>query len=217
MWQWITFVAMSAMIVASFIVPPPQQQICEASRIFYYHIPQAWLALVAFGTSMVYSILYLKRRDPAYDDGAAIANKLGLMFGILASVTGAMFAKVTWGAFWNWDPRQTSLFILLLIYGAYFSLRGAIAVEEKRAALASVYSIFAFIPAVFLMFIFPRLTASLHPSDSVITKNMKFAMNMEVGMIFFGSLALFTVLYVWIFRMSASVARIERARREDDL
>lgn len=215
-WHWLLFIGMSVMILASFLTPAPQQVIGESSRIFYYHIPQAWLAVVAFGTSMFYSIKYLRKRDPAHDDRAAIANALGLVFAILATVTGAIFAKVTWGAYWNWDPRQTSIFVLLLIYGAYFSLRGALEVEEKKATLSAVYSIFAFPPAVFLVFIFPRLFPSLHPSDTVMDSNLKFSMSADVASILFASLALFTILYVWILKVAARASAIERSRREEE-
>jgi heme exporter protein C len=207
---------MGAMIVASFLTPAPQQQIGESSRIFYYHIPQAWLAVVAFATSMIYSIRYLRTRQLHLDDRGAIANALGLLFAILATVTGAIFAKVTWGTYWNWDPRQTSIFVLLLIYGAYFSLRGAVADEERRAAMSAVYSIFAFPPAVFLIFVFPRLTPSLHPSDTVLDENLKFSMTTDVASILFGSLVLFTVLYIWIFNLAARVYKLEAVRREDE-
>ncbi|MGH8015304.1 MAG: cytochrome c biogenesis protein, partial [Candidatus Zixiibacteriota bacterium] len=117
---------MSVIIWISFTTPAPQQQIGEASRIFYYHIPQAWICVIAFAMSAYFSIKYLRKRRPLDDDLAADSARLGLMFCFLATITGAIFAKVTWGAFWNWDPRQTSIFILLLIYGAYFALRSAI-------------------------------------------------------------------------------------------
>ena len=170
MWyKLVLFVLMSIMIYFSFALPAPQQQIGESSRVFYYHIPQAWICVIAFAMSMFYSIRYLQKKDIKYDDKAVVAAKLGLIFCILATVTGAMFAKVTWGVYWNWDPRQTSVFILLLIYGAYFALRGAVEIEEKRAALSAVYSIFAFVTVPFLIFIVPRMVPSLHPNDSIIS------------------------------------------------
>ena len=215
MFAWILFVLMSALIVLSFVLPAPQQQIGEASRIFYYHIPQAWLSILAFGAAMVYSIRYLKTKDQKYDDRAVVSNALGLIFAILATVSGAIFAKVTWGAYWNWDPRQTSIFILLLIYGAYFSLRGALADEQKRAALTSVYAIFAFIPAVFLMFVFPRLTPSLHPSDTVLDKDLKFSMTFDISSMLFGSLVLFTMLAIWIFSIAVRTRMLERRLEEE--
>ena len=213
-WKLTLFAAMSLMIVYSFITPAPQSQIGESSRIFYYHIPQAWICVLAFLMSMVYSIRYLKSRDLRDDDRASDSARLGFVFCVLATVTGSIFAKVTWGSFWNWDPRETSIFILLLIYGAYFALRGAIEIEERRAALASVYSIFAFITVPFLIFVVPRITPSLHPEDSVINENMKFTMGPVVRTIFFTSLGLFSALYFWMFSLARRVRFIERGRLE---
>jgi heme exporter protein C len=215
-WKLLLFLGMSAMIVASFVTPSPQQQIGESSRIFYYHIPQAWICVIAFAIAMAYSIKYLRSKNIADDDRASAAAALGLVFCILAALSGSIFAKVTWGSFWNWDPRETSIFILLLIYGAYFALRGAVEIEEKRASLAAVYAIFAFVTVPFLIFVVPRIVPSLHPADSVVDKNMKFTMGPQVRMIFFGSLALFTLLFVWMFGLANRVQRLVRERQERD-
>jgi heme exporter protein C len=216
-WKILLFLAMSAMIVFSFATPMPQQQIGQASRIFYYHIPQAWICVIAFAMAMIFSIRYLKTRHVADDDRAVMAATLGLVSCILATVTGSIFAKVTWGSFWNWDPRETSIFILLLIYGAYFALRGAIEVEEKRAALSAVYAIFAFVTVPFLVFVVPRVVPSLHPADSIISKNLKFTMGPTVRMIFFSSLALFTVLFFWMFNLGRRVQILGRSREQEDV
>src|SRR5512140_1518967 len=198
-WKLLLFIGMSVMIVFSFTTPAPQPQIGESSRIFYYHIPQAWICVMAFAVAMGYSIAYLRTKNIKHDDNAVAAAALGLTFCILATMSGSIFAKVTWGSFWNWDPRETSIFVLLLIYGAYFALRGAIEVEQRRASLAAVYAIFAFVTVPFLIFVVPRVVPSLHPADSVIAvdqaKNVKFTMGGQVRMIFFSSLALFTVLF----------------------
>lgn len=204
-WKIILFLGMSAMIVASFLTPAPQQQIGESSRIFYYHIPQAWICVVAFAMAMVYSVRYLRSRSMVEDDRALAAASLGLVFCVLATVTGSIFAKVTWGSFWNWDPRETSIFILLLIYGAYFALRQALEVPERRAALSAVYAVFAFVTVPFLVFVVPRIVPSLHPSDSVVNSDLKFTMGPRIRMIFFSSLALFTVVYLWMFSLAHRV------------
>ncbi len=217
MWyKLVLFVLMSIMIYFSFALPAPQQQIGESSRVFYYHIPQAWICVIAFAMSMFYSIRYLQKKDIKYDDKAVVAAKLGLIFCILATVTGAMFAKVTWGVYWNWDPRQTSVFILLLIYGAYFALRGAVEIEEKRAALSAVYSIFAFVTVPFLIFIVPRMVPSLHPNDSIISENLKFNIEGAISLVFFSSLALFTVLYIWLFNIGVRVQLLIRKQLEQE-
>lgn len=217
-WKLLLFIAMSVMIYFSFSTIAPQQQIGEASRIFYFHIPQAWMCVLAFAMSMIYSIRYLKKKEIKYDDKAVAAAKLGFVFCLLAALTGSIFAKVTWGSFWNWDPRETSIFILLLIYGAYFALRGAIEVEEKKAALSGVYSIFAFVTVPFLIFVLPRMIPSLHPEDSIVDENLKFTMSPVVRTIFFSSLALFTVLYFWMFNLACRIQIIFRTQldKEDD-
>jgi len=214
-WKIITGLAMCAVIVASYVAPAPQQSIGEASRIFYYHVPQAWICVLAYAMSMVFSIRYLRSKSLEEDDKAALSAGLGMVFCILGVVTGAIFARVTWGAFWNWDPRQTSIFILLLIYAAYFALRNAVDDEAKRAALSAVYSIFAFITVPFLVFVAPRLMPSLHPSDSIISDDMTFQISGVVLLVFVSSLVLFTVLYFWIFDLSRRVRRIHRAQNEE--
>lgn len=215
-WKLALFILMSTMIVFSFITQAPQQILGESSRIFYYHVPQAWICVLAFAMSMIYSIRYLAKKKIEEDDKAAVAAKLGFFFCVLATISGATFAKVTWGSFWNWDPRETSIFILLLIYGAYFALRGAVEVEEKRAALSAVYSIFAFVTVPFLVFVVPRIIPSLHPSDSIVDSNMKFTMSVPVRTIFFSSLALFTIFYFWLFNLGKRVQQISRKLIEQE-
>lgn len=215
-WKWLLFVGMGVMIYFSFATPAPQKMIGEASRVFYYHIPQAWICVLAFLMSMIYSIRYLKTKDINFDDKASEAARLGFIFCVLATVTGSIFAKVTWGSFWNWDPRETSVFILLLIYAAYFSLRGAVEVEERKATLSAVYSIFAFVTVPFLIFVVPRMTPSLHPDDSIVSADMKFTMGPAVRMIFFSSLGLFTILYFWMFSLAKRLKRMERIESEKE-
>ena len=209
-WKILLFVVMSWVIVAAFVYPAPQQQIGNASRIFYFHIPQAWVAVLAFLISMIASINYLRKGDLKDDDRARTAAELGFMFCVLATVTGSIFAKVTWQEYWNWDPRQTSIFMLLLIYGAYFALRSAIANDTKRARLASVYAIFAFLTVPFLVFVIPRVLPSLHPSDSIVDQGGKISMGGSTAMIFFLSLAAFTVLFFWIYNIGLRVYSRER-------
>ncbi|MFQ6008149.1 MAG: cytochrome c biogenesis protein [Candidatus Zixiibacteriota bacterium] len=216
LWKVLIFLAMSAIIVLSFVTPAPQQQIGAASRIFYYHIPMAWICVIAFAMAMVYSIRYLWKRNIVDDDKAAESARLGLVFCTLAAITGSIFAKVTWGSFWNWDPRQTSIFILLLIYGAYFALRSAVETEEKRAALAAVYAIFAFITVPFLIFVVPRVLPSLHPGDSVINQKLEFTMGVTVRWIFISSLVVFLLLYLWMFNLARRVSIIRRVQMEKE-
>jgi heme exporter protein C len=185
----------------------------EKARIIFFHVPTAWLSVVAFLTSMAYAIQYLRKRDLAYDIRSSAAAGLGFMFCILATITGAVWAKFNWGSYWNWDPRETSIFVLLLIYGAYFSLRSAVETEEKRATLSSAYSIIAAVTVPFFIFIMPRIMTGLHPGAKGDPEGagpvVEFKMAPNMRVIFFTSLIAFTLLFYWMFRLRVRTAELE--------
>jgi len=213
LWQLLLFVWMSLVIVAGFLYAPLAEKLYEMTRIIYFHIPMAWVAVLAFLVSTVFSIRYLMTRSWGDDVRAAISAQLGLLFAVLATASGAIFAKAMWGAFWNWDPRETSIFLLLLIYGAYLTLRSAVEGEDKRARLAAVYNIIAFVTVPFLVFIVPRLYFSLHPGP-LLNAQGRLEMHPRMLQVFLASLAGFTVLYFWIFDLSWKVARLKRKQEE---
>ena len=209
------FLLLVGVIIFSFTTPAPQQTIGEASRIFYYHIPVAWLTVVAYAVNLIYSIRYLKTRNELDDYRALWSAEIGTMFCILATISGSLFAKVTWGVYWNWsEPRMLSIFILLLIYGAYLSLRGSVTNQERKGVLGSVYSIFAFPTVPFFIFVMPRIMQSLHPADSVVDKNLKFTMGAGVLPIFLVSLFCFTVIYFWMFSLGIRLHKVHISRTE---
>lgn len=160
---------MAAVVVATFLVVPDIQGLGDVGRIFIIHVPTAWLAVLAFAVSATFSGLYLWRGRPGDDANAVASAEAGLIYTFLATVTGAIFAQAVWGIFWNWDPRQTSIFVLMLIYGAYFALRSALDDPTRRRRLAAVYSLLAFVTVPFLVFIVPRAADStLHPNCALL-------------------------------------------------
>jgi heme exporter protein C len=179
----------------------------EKARIIFFHVPTAWLSVLAFLSALFYGIRYLRKKDHVDDIKSASAAGIGLMFCILATVTGAIWAKFSWGTYWNWDPRQTSIFVLLLIYGAYFALRSAVENEEKRASLSAVYAIIAGVTMPFFMFIMPRIISSLHP-EPLINAQGKIHMNTTMLMVFLASLAGFTGLYYWMWSLQVRSQRL---------
>lgn len=213
-WKWLLGAAGLVLIVASFLTGNPMNNENQAYRIVYYHVPQAWVCVIAFGVSAFFGFRYLKTKDLRHDDRSVAAAGLGFVSCALATLSGAIFAKEIWGSYWNWDPRQTSIMIVLLIYGAYFALRGAMETEDRRARLSAVYGIFSFLTVPFLIFVAPRLVPSLHPSDTVIDEEGKPGMSPQVAMIFFSSMALFTILFFWLWAMVARHRTLNRAEAE---
>jgi heme exporter protein C len=208
LWKISLLIWMAVVIIAVFLLPPPQAQLGDVSRVFFFHVPMAWVAVLAFLLSFIFSIQYLKKKDLTYDTKAQTASRLGLLFTILATVSGSIFAKTSWGSFWNWDPRETSIFILLLIYGAYFALRSAVEMPDRKASLSAVYAILAFFTVPFLVFVIPRVYQSLHPNDSVINTRLQIQMSSSILIAFLASLVGFTWLFVWIFRLETKINRL---------
>jgi heme exporter protein C len=206
------FVWIAAAIAAGFLWAPLVPGLGATTRILYFHIPAAWITVVALAWSMVHSILYLRRRRLEHDDHAAAAAELGLLFCVVATVSGSLWAKAVWHSYWNWDPRETSIFFLLLIYAAYLALRGSIDQEERRARLAAVYSTAAFVTVPFLIFVVPRIYFSLHP-DTVINERGKVEMDPRIRIAFFAMVIGFTALFYWVLGLKVRLLRLERRRR----
>jgi heme exporter protein C len=210
---WLTVNIILALMLP--IVPHPQAWyefplipgLEQKARILFFHVPMSWVSVVAFIVAMVYGIRFLAKKNLNDDIKSVSSAGLGLMFCILATVTGSLWAKFNWGSFWNWDPRETSIFVLLLIYGAYFALRSAIEDEQKRASLAAVYSIIAGVTVPFFVFIMPRILSSLHP-EPIINSRGKVEMNPTMLIVFLSSVAAFTGLYVWMLNMRVRIEKL---------
>jgi heme exporter protein C len=203
-WRWGLFVYMSVVTVAAFLYAPLAKKLYEQTRIIYWHIPVAWVTVVAFLVVGWQSARYLKSKDLKDDAGAASAASLGLLFCALATVTGAIFSKGMWGAYWNWDPRQTSIFFLLLIYAAYLTLRAAVPEPARRARLSAVYGLFAAAVTPLLIFVVPRLFLTLHP-DPIVNAGGKLEMDARMFQVFLASLVGFTVIFFWVYSLEVRI------------
>jgi heme exporter protein C len=215
--KWVLLLWLAGVIVAAFsYVPPAEGFVGESSRIVFFHVPMAWIAVLAFLVSCVASVMYLKRRDPKDDIRASVSAGLGLLFAVLATTTGAVFARIMWNAYWNWDPRQTSITILLLIYAAYLALRAAIDDPERRASLSAVYAILAFVTVPFLVFVVPRIYWSLHP-DTIINTRGENEFDPRYTQVLMAALAGFTGLYVWLYTIGCRIEAIRQRRHREVL
>lgn len=187
---------------AVFFVVPPAEGLGNLVRIAFLHIPAAWVSVIAFFMSAWWAAAYLRRGNIRDDARSFSSARLGFVFTLLATVSGAVFSKLTWGAYWNWDPRQTTILVLLLIYGAYLTLRTAMEEYNRRARVSAVYSLFSFLTVPFLVFIVPRLFFSLHPAP-VLNGSGSVDMDPVMLVTLFAAAADATLIYIWLLLKSS--------------
>ncbi|MDP2726619.1 MAG: cytochrome c biogenesis protein CcsA, partial [Dehalococcoidia bacterium] len=107
----------------------------DFQRIFYFHVPSAWIAFLAFFVTCLSGILYLRTRDFRWDFVAVSSAEIGVVFTTAALVTGSIWARPIWGSWWTWDPRLTTTLVLWFIYVGYLILRGNVDDPSRRASL----------------------------------------------------------------------------------
>ena len=170
----------------------------ELARIVVFHVPRSIVASVASVVATWYALKYLWRRRESDDIRSRVSFSLALLFWILTTATGAIFARAQWGQYWSWDIKQTSILALLMIDVAYFALRAVIDNPSKQAAAAAAYSIFAVITVPFLTYIFPNSTPNtLHP------KNTQYDMQYWT-VLWTGAFGL-TMVYFWVLQVHVAV------------
>jgi heme exporter protein C len=202
----VTLIVGAAVAVGLFVVPADRLQ-GDAQRIMYVHVPAAWLAYLAFLVTLVGSLGYLLTRDLGFDRLAASSAELGLLLTAAAIVSGALWGKVTWGIWWDWDPRLTTTAVMFVVYAGYVLLRTSVVDRVRRARLAAVLGIigFANVPIVHFSVLWWR---GLHQAPTVLRPGSP-----TIAPILLATLAAnviaFTVAYAWLLRRRIA---IERAR-----
>ena len=144
---------------------PFRNILSETIRNTYFHVPMWFSMIVLFGVSAWYSFRYYRNGNIIDDKWSASYVRVGLIFGMLGMVTGMLWAKYTWNAYWSWDIKQNMSAIALLIYAALMVLRSSVEDEMQKARLTAGYNMFAFILLIPLLFIVPRMADSLHPGN----------------------------------------------------
>ena len=140
---WLAAVGLGAGLVMAFGVAPREATQGNVQRIMYLHVPSVWVAYVAFAVVFVASIIYLARRAEWADHVAHASAELGVLFTGLTIATGSIWGKPTWGAWWTWDARLTSVSILFVMYLGYLLLRGMIDEGDRAARYAAVLGVVA--------------------------------------------------------------------------
>jgi heme exporter protein C len=193
-----------AMLVALYMIgfyAPMEREQGIVQKIFYFHVPSAWVAFLAFFVVFVFSFRYLASRDKRWDNRAAAAAEVGVMFCTLVIITGPIWAKPVWGIWWTWDARLTLTLVLWLIYVSYLLLRHYVAGAEKRATLSAVLGIIGFIDVPLVYFAI-RWWRTQHPQP-VIGGGEGSGLDPRMWNTLWVCAAAFVLLFVYLYRLRA--------------
>jgi heme exporter protein C len=202
------------MVVAlwgAFLYAPRERTMGDVQRIFYFHVSAWWVSFIAFTVTFAASIGYLWRKTRIFDEVALASTEIGVLFTTIGLVTGPIWAKYAWGIFWTWDPRLTTALVLWLMYVGYLMLRRYVPDETKRAGLAAVVAILAYVdvPVVFMAI---RLWRTQHPQPVIGGDESSGLDPLMFQTLLLANLA-FLFLYLWLLDKRLGV---ERAQFEVD-
>jgi heme exporter protein C len=198
-WKLLGVLLILYSIIAGFLIDVPDLPIIRQSiRNLFFHVVMWFSMMVMFGTSLARSLRYLSTFDIKHDVYAIQSVNVGLFFGIMGIITGMEWANFTWGTPWTNDPQLNGAAITILAYFAYLVLRRSIDEENKRARIAAVYNVFAFVMLIVFIGILPRLAqGSLHPgkggSPMTVTN-----LDMTMRMVFYPAIAGWIIMGYWI-------------------
>jgi len=198
------FVLMIAALYMVFVYVPTEKHTGLVQRIFYFHVPVAWVSFLAFFITFIFSIIYLWKRQAKSDAIACASAEVGVVFTTLVLITGPIWAKPVWGIWWTWDARLTTSLVLWLIYIAYLLVRSLATEPARGARYSAVIGIVGFID-VPIVFLTVNLWRTQHPTTIIFEGGLTAPMLVTLLV----CIAAFTVLYVLMIIQSAGLKTME--------
>ncbi len=216
-WWKIAGIALVVYVIAGGLLfeVPDLPVLRESIRNIYFHVGM-WFGMVfILFMSVVFSLRYLARSQPEDDLRALAAVNVGLLFGLLGLLTGMLWARFTWGDYWVNDPKLNGAAVGMLIYLAYIVLRSSLEDPEKRARLAAVYSVFAFVLFFVFIMILPRTAgSSIHPGVDGNPALATGDLAPEMRWVFYPAVLGWFIMAWWLYRLFYRMLRIEIKIRE---
>ena len=212
----LTSVLMVVDLYLIFMWAPTDAILGHVQRIFYFHVPIAWVAFLAFFIVFVGSILYLWKRDTRWDALAHSAAEIGVVFTTLILITGVIWAKPVWGVWWTWEPKLTTSLVLWLIYVSYLMLRTYAPSRSQGATYAAVLGIIGFVDVPIVYFAV-EWWRSVHPEAVVGPLADTGSLESSMRSVLMFSLLTFTLLFAFILRERLAMRTVEDALRKAGL
>lgn len=211
-WKILTIILLYYTVIGGILIPVPRLPIMnETIRLNYFHVPMWFTMMFLFSFSVWHSIKYLRTADIKHDDYAAEATKVGFIFGILGLLTGMLWGNYTWGTFWPKDVKLINTAIGLLIYAAYFVLRGSVDDQVQRGRVSAAFNIFSYAALIPLIYILPRLTDSLHPGNGNNPTFRLFDSEHNMKLVIYTAIIAFILLGYWLTTISIRVRLLNKS------
>lgn len=199
-------VLLAIAVYAGLVASPPDAFQGQYVRIMYAHVPNAWIAYVAFAITFAGGALYLRTHRPVYDHVAHSATELGVVFTGLALATGSIWGRPVWGTWWTWDARLVTTAMLFLVYTGALLVRGLSDDPSRGARLAAVIGIIGFldVPIIHYSVVWFR---TLHQPASIAPGNLRMAPPMLLALIL--SVLATSAVFVYLLRLRIQLAQLE--------
>jgi heme exporter protein C len=209
-WKILAFILLLFTVIGGFLIEVPRQVILyETIRNLYFHVPMWFSMIFLFLISVIYSIKHLSSSDMGHDIVAKQMVNTGIIFGILGLITGSIWAKYTWGTYWTNDVKLNGSAITMLVYFAYLILRNSMDEEQKRARIAAVYNIFAFVMLIVFIGILPRMYDSLHPGNGGNPGFNSYDTDKNMLMVFYPAVLGWILLSLWIANINIRINKLK--------
>jgi heme exporter protein C len=201
----LALMVLSLWMIFAWVPTEAEQGIVQ--RIFYFHVPCAWVAFAAFAIVAVAGIFYLWLGGQIWDDLGYSAAEIGMLFCTLMLLSGSLWAKPIWGTWWTWDSRLTTSFVLWLLYGGYLIMRAMLEESEQVARFAAVVGIVAALD-VPVVIVSVRLWRTIHPAVLVTRQGGHGLEDPRMVVTLLVSVAAFTLMFAWLLMLRLTVLRM---------
>jgi heme exporter protein C len=206
----LTIIAMGWLVAFGLGFSPEDRDQREAVRILYVHVPTIWVAYLAFVVTAVASAIYLlsSRHSLGWDRAAGASAEIGVALVGVTLVVGALWGRLTWGVFWQWDARLTTTALMFVTYIGYLAVRRLGGSHEQRARRSAVIGLLAVLQIPLVHFSV-RLWRSLHQEATVLNTDGDIDMDGLMLFSLFVGVVAFTLLYVWLMLHRTRVMAME--------
>lgn len=210
-WKGLSALLLMYTVIAGFLGEVPAMAILnETIRNLYFHVTMWFAMMILLMVNLYNSIRFLGDSRLHIDTLAEESARIAMVFGVLGLLTGMIWAKFTWGAWWVNDVQLNGAAGTMLVYGAYFLLRNSIEDEQKKGRIAAVYSIFAFAMMIVFIIILPRMSDSLHPGKGGNPGFSSYDLDHRLRLVFYPAVIGWTLLGVWIMNIRIRIRNISK-------